>query len=812
MPHRAKATIGQKITRIVMLTSSIVLLMSLAASVYLQATTFAQSTTDKMTTLAQVISANIRQNLISRQSWQVNQILETLVQEPSIEVATVLDHAHTPFAHYLNRNQTSFAEEMKKKAFDPQRVREAAQTGLAIQDHSAKFLTVYVPIHAEGRYLGCIYLQSNQNKLLQNLLWFAVVALTILFFTLLVAFGLGSHLQRQITRPLSQLVRRMQIISDDQVCSLDTPEPQSNIYEINDLLGSFNAMLHQIKKHESALQNYSSNLEQQVKQRTKDLLDTNSALQDTIQQLDLAKQQADDANAAKSRFLANMSHEIRTPMIGVLGMTELLAQQELSSNQRELVHTIHSSGESLLSLLNDLLDISKIEVGKLELECEPFSPGQVIDQACELLAENAYNKGLDFTVVLQPDVPQELAGDAVRLRQIVLNLLSNAVKFTHQGSITVELSVIAASETMCQLQLTVADTGIGLTDTAKKTIFEAFTQADNSTTRQYGGTGLGLTIVRQLAELMKGHVRIKDNHPSGSLFIVEIELTRTSRRSTIQDSWHLPARPQTVFLATGNPQLKRVIAFQLQPTEGDIVILENMEQARQRLGTLTETQQQNTLLCVDSALPGGGLTLLQELARLAETQKIGAILFIAPHNQALTREQMNALKVTATLAKPIKVDSLINSLQHAVQAEAKELRSPAVTASPDGALTILLAEDNPTNQRLVQLILQPLGHRLVSVNNGQEALQACSRENFDLVLMDCQMPVMDGYEATRELRARHVTTPIIALTAHASEQDIELCFQAGMDDYLSKPYKQMQLRQKIERYHRPTRPVPAGDE
>ena len=812
MPSSARATIGQKVTSIVMLTSSLVLVLTLATSVVIQTATFRASMTDKLVTLAEVLSANTREALAFRQGWRAQRLIETVAAEPTIEVAAIFNAQHHPVVQFLNRNQTSFASEMERGIFQRQQLLQAGSSGRTLSLYRGRSLTVYAPVIHEGELLGGIYLQASQLPLLRNLLWVALAALLLLGLTLMLAYGLTLRLKRLITWPLHQLVDQMQRISSNpaaapaQATATEQVTPIGDVREIRALQESFGQMLDQIRRHEAALQAHSSSLEEQVRRRTRDLLESNRSLQDTCQQLDLARDQALQASAAKSRFLANMSHEIRTPMIGVLGMAELLLQARLLPAELELARTIHSSGETLLALLNDLLDSAKIEAGKLELEQQPFRPVEVIEQACALLAESAFAKGLELTIQCQPDVPVELRGDSARLRQILLNLLSNAIKFTAEGSILVSLNCHKQQPDRAWLQLQVRDSGIGLSDSAKQTIFQPFTQADSSTSRQYGGTGLGLTIVKQLCELMGGSITVVDNVPRGSLFSLHLPFDRTNEQRDLAACWRaclppLPAARQLI-LASPFSELRAVLRLHLAShCEGSHSVCSTAE----LLTLLSDGGPGDApgLLLLDSALTDDLAGLLHQLAEQPGHDRWQRILIVPPRQQ-LSTTGCAELGIAQQLTKPVGCKNLCQLLcpapASACASAAPEPDTPVAPAAAASQYHILLAEDNPTNQRLVQLIVEGAGYRLSIAGNGADALALLERDHFDLILMDCQMPGTDGYSATRQLRRQGYQLPVIALTAHAGNEEILLCQQAGMNDHLCKPFRRQQLLDLLIRY------------
>ncbi|MBW2186495.1 MAG: hypothetical protein JRG71_08895, partial [Deltaproteobacteria bacterium] len=660
-----------------------------------------------MSTLAKIIGENSHESLTLRKSFIATPILATLKTEQTIRVAYLLNKENKVFAQYLNREQTTFAQELKGNAFHPEQLKRARQQKRIIHQFINNKLCIYSPIFYNDTYLGAVYLQASQDVLVRNLLLFTLSSLIILSAALAIAYLMSARLRLLITQPLHQLVDQMKIITGEKVYSADIgAEIDNDIVEVDELLTGFNDMLHQINKREFALQKHSEELESQVTERTIDLQQSNSELLSTVEKLGLARNEAIEASAAKSRFLANMSHEIRTPMIGVLGMAELLEKNATDSTQKELARTIHSSGESLLNILNDLLDISKVESGKLELEIAPFDPTNTLEASAELLADNALNKGLELTTIPSPDLPSLLYGDAGRLRQIILNLLSNAIKFTDSGKISVALSCHEIDNKNIWLTLKVSDSGIGLSDQAKKEIFNAFTQADSSTTRKYGGTGLGLTIVKQLTELMNGTITISDTVPHGTCFTLKIPFTydRTPLQQPVERI------NKTVLIATENSDLSTMLSLHLSALGAKNEIISSGKVLLQQLNEPTKSFD---TIFLDNTLLGDPRTFLTE-----DHPRCNKIIYMCSHSQALTTEEQKQLGISSCLTKPVHVKDIHQAIVPSL-VNAKIATDSPVKYDTDklnhSDKKILLAEDNLTNQRLVQLILEQQGYQLTIV-------------------------------------------------------------------------------------------------
>jgi signal transduction histidine kinase/CheY-like chemotaxis protein len=522
------------------------------------------------------------------------------------------------------------------------------------------------------------------------------------------------------------------------------------------------------------------------------------------------KDTAEAANRAKSTFLANMSHEIRTPMNGIIGMTELALNLPMPSEQREYLQIVRSSAESLLGLLNDILDFSKIEAGKIELDPAPFSLHDCLADALRTLALRAHQKQLELALHVGPEVPSVLVGDWLRLRQVVLNLTSNAIKFTEHGEVLVEVGAETGSAAgddqgpgTVALQFSVIDTGMGIPFQKQGLIFEPFQQADASTTRRFGGTGLGLTISARLVELMGGHIGIESVAGKGSKFWFRVPLG-VSPGFPVSAALSDPGRLEGLAVlivddnATNRRILEEVLAgWGMKPSAAadGFEALAALEQA-------AAAGHPFPLVLLDAMMPELDGFAVAERIR-ARPEMAGATLMMlssADHQDAPAR--CRELGVTRYLLKPIKQSDLLDAILTALVARDPDTRAgaplpaatPAVRPPSARRLKILLAEDNAVNQMLAVRLLEKAGHTVTVVNNGRDAVQAVIREPFDLVLMDVQMPEMDGLEATGEIRRRKGRRlPIIAMTAHAMKGDRERCLAAEMDGYVVKPIRPDEL-------------------
>jgi len=682
-------------------------------------------------------------------------------------------------------------------------ISEPGKDGPSIRYGRVIRIHIQAPVMIDGERAGTIHVEAELNQLYALVeRSFALMGLALLIAGSVV-YVLSNRLQQMLLSPVNELLRVTREVRESKDFAVRGLKKSSD--EFGDLTDGFNAMLVELEKRDVKLRVHQNELETRVNERT-------AKLNEAVAEAQAALKEAEAASLAKSEFLARMSHEIRTPMNGVLGMTELLRHAtNLDSRQRGYADTIHNSGAALLGIINDILDFSKIEAGKLRLDIAPFSIREVVEDALDILAERAHSKEIELLCDIPPNVETAVCGDAQRLRQVLINLVGNAIKFTERGEVKIAVDCVETNESRSLFRFEVTDTGVGIQPENCAAIFESFAQEDNSTTRKFGGTGLGLAISKELVELMGGRIGVESTPGVGSKFYFSIQLTID--HSTARGQRAAILKGTRILLVDDNATSRKIVEVHLRSWG---VIPTAARSGVNAIEILDHDANAGwDAFVLDAQMSAKDGVPLATAIRCRAAHAATPILLMS-RITATVDAQPTAAGRTAWISKPVRRAQLHARLSSLMTNEASAstvrrtttAQASSTSASPYRDCRIrrvLLVEDNPVNQELAQAMLRELGVETVSAWTGEEALVKLAVDRFEVVLMDCQMPKLDGYQTTRrvrewERRAGRDRTPIIAVTANALSGDAAKCFQAGMDLYLSKPFTLDQLCDALESF------------